>query len=150
MNDHRKPRGNRARNDKSSILSDAKNLLFILYPAIQRMPKIERMEGAPIEMKRAAINIVRYFNIAKECPEARNEYIRRMFGEFGTLLATFDLCITKGLFTDSVKLRIAVQLDRIEEGVRKWRNATRSQSRQERCQVNEIPFQKEGAVSTQV
>lgn len=150
MNDHRKPRGNRARNDKSSILSDAKNLLFILYPAIQRMPKIERMEGAPIEMERAAINIVRYFNIAKECPEARNEYIRRMFGEFGTLLATFDLCITKGLFTDSIKLRIAVQLDRIEEGVRKWRNATRSQSRQERCQVNEIPFQKEGTVSTQV
>ena len=53
MNEHKKPRGHKAHNDKDSILADAKNLLYILHPAIQRMPKIERIEGAPVEMKRA-------------------------------------------------------------------------------------------------
>ena len=40
-----------------------------------------------------------------------------------------------GLFTDSEKLRIAIQLERIEEGVRKWRNATRSPKSQEQLEV---------------
>ncbi|MBR2016487.1 MAG: hypothetical protein IKA00_04190 [Prevotella sp.] len=52
MNEHKKPRGNKAKNDKDSILADAKNLLYVLHPAIQRMPKIERIEGAPVEIKR--------------------------------------------------------------------------------------------------
>ena len=66
MNEHKKPRGNKAKNDKDSILADAKNLLYILHPAIHRMPKIERIEGAPVEMKRAVQNIIRHFSIAKE------------------------------------------------------------------------------------
>ena len=129
------PRGNKAKNDKDSILADAKNLLYILHPAIQRMPKIERIEGAPVEMKRAVQNIIRHFSIAKECQEVRQEHIREMFGEFGILLANFELCIAQGLLTDSDKLRIAVQLERIEEGVRKWRNASRSLKRQEQQEV---------------
>jgi ATP-dependent protease Clp ATPase subunit len=48
MNAHKKPRGHKAHNDKDSILADTKNLLFILHPAVQRMPKIERIEGAPV------------------------------------------------------------------------------------------------------
>ena len=59
MNERTKPRGNKAKNDKGSILADAKNLLYILRPAIQRMPKIDRIEGAPVEMKRAVQNIIR-------------------------------------------------------------------------------------------
>ena len=137
MNEHKKPRGNKAKNDKDSILADAKNLLYILHPAIQRMPKIERIEGSPVEMKRAVQNIVRHFAIAKECQEVRQEHIREMFGEFGILLANFELCIVQGLLTDSDKLRIAVQLERIEEGVRKWRNASRSLKRQEQPQVGQ-------------
>ena len=137
MNEHKKPRGNKAKNDKDSILADAKNLLYILHPAIQRMPKIERIEGAPVEMKRAVQNIIRHFSIAKEYQEVRQEHIREMFGEFGILLANFELCIAQGLLTDSDKLRIAVQLERIEEGVRKWRNASRSLKRQEQSQVGQ-------------
>ena len=68
MNEHKKPRGNKAKNDKDSILADAKNLLYILHPAIQRMPKIDRIEGAPVEMKRAVQNIIRHFAIAKDSP----------------------------------------------------------------------------------
>ena len=138
MNKYKKPRGNKAKRDKDSILADAKNLLYVLYGCIQRMPKIERIEGAPVEMKRATVqNIIRHFSIAKECQEVKQEHIREMFGEYGVLLANFELCIAQGLLTDSDKLRIAVQLERIEEGVRKWRNAARSLKRQEQSQVGQ-------------
>ena len=80
MNEHKKPRSNKAKNDKDSILADAKNLLAILYPAIQRMPKIERIEGAPTEMKRATLGIIRHFSIAKECQDERVSEIRKMIG----------------------------------------------------------------------
>ena len=137
MNEHKKPRGNKAHNDKDSILADTKNLLFILHPAVQRMPKIERIEGAPVEMKRALQGIIRHFSIAKEYQEVRVQHIREIFGEFGILLANFELCIAQGLFTDKDKLRIAAQLERIEEGVRKWRNAARSLKRQEQQEVGQ-------------
>ena len=131
MNEHKRPRSNKAKNDKDSILADAKNLLYILYPSIQRMPKIERIEGAPVEMKRAVLGIIRHFSIAKEYPEQRDAEIRQMFGEFGILLATFELCIVQGLLTEKDQLKIAIQLERIEEGVRKWRNAVRSHTKRQ-------------------
>ena len=63
------------------------------------------------------------------------EHIRQMLGEWGALLAAFELCIDYGLLTDRDKLAIAQQLKRIQEGVRKWRNATRSPNREEQAQV---------------
>ena len=146
MNEHTKPRTNKARNDKDSILADAKNLLWILYPSMQRMPKIERIEGAPAEMKRAVVGIIRHFCIAKECQEVRQEYIREMLGEFGILVSLFEICIKQGLFTDSDKLRIAIQLERIEEGVKKWKNALRSQNRQAQSKVGQSQEGQEVAV----
>lgn len=147
MNEHKTPRGNKAKNDKDSILADAKNLLIILLPAIQRMPKIERIEGAPAEMKRATLNIIRHFSIAKECQDERLVHIREMIGEFGVLLACFEICIHRGLLTDKDKLSLAVQLERIEEGVKKWRSATRAPRSQERQTVT--PQGAEVAVSTE-
>ena len=120
-----KTRGNKAKRDKDSILADTKNLLKILHPIIQPMPKIERIEGAPVEMKNACYNIIRYFNQAKECQEVRQENIRRMFGEFGVLLAAFELCISYGLIKEHDRLA----------GVRKWRNATRSPKSQDQQTV---------------
>ncbi len=99
------------------------------------MPKIQRIDGAPVEMKHAAHCIIRHFSIAKECSEVRVENIREMIGWFGVLLADFELMITQGLLTESEQLSIAMQLERIEEGVRKWRNATRSPKRQDLQQV---------------
>ena len=95
------------------------------------MPKIERIEGAPVEMKRAVLGIIRHFSIAKEYPEQRDTEIRQMFGEFGILLVTFELCIVQGLLTEKDQLKIAIQLERIEEGVRKWRNAVRSHTKRQ-------------------
>lgn len=139
MNNYKKPRSNKARKDKDSILADTKNLLYVLYSCIQRMPKIERIEGAPMEMKRAATGIVSSFSIAKECPEVRLQEIHKMIGYYGSLLASFDLCIAYGLLTDKDKIQIAVLLERIEEGIKKWRNASRTLNRQEYHQVNHLP-----------
>jgi hypothetical protein len=136
MNTYKKPRGNKAKRDKDSILADAKNLLYVLYGCIQRMPKIERIEGAPMEMKRAVSGIVESFTVAKECPEVRLQEIHKMFGCYGRLLASFDLCIVQGLITDSDKVRIATILERIDEGIKKWRNASRTLNRQEQQQVS--------------
>ena len=141
-------RGNKAKRDKGSILADVKNLLYVLHPAIQHMPKIERIEGAPVEMKRACYDLIRHFTVAIECQEVRLANIHQMFGDFGTLLASFELCIQFGLFIDSEKLRIATQLERIEEGIRKWRNATRSLRSQERQEVADTTSE-EPAVSNE-
>jgi len=121
-------RGNRAAHSKESILAHTKNLLKALLPAIQRMPKIERIEGAPQEMKRAAFDIIGHFTTAWYCPEARNENIRRIFADYGKMMAAFEIIIQQGLITDSAKLAIAIEIERIEEGVVRWRNSLRSAS----------------------
>ena len=128
-------RGNKAKKDKGSILADVKNLLYVLHPALQHMPKIDRIEGAPQQMKVACYDIIRHFSTAMECPEVRLGQIHRMFADFGVILAAFEICLQSGFFTDSERLRIAMQLERIEEGIRKWRNATRSPKSQERQEV---------------
>lgn len=127
----------KSKKDKGSILADVKNLLKVLHPALQNMPKIERIEGSPREMKLACYNMIRCFTIAYECPEVRLENIHKMIGDFGVLLATFDNSIQYGLFTDTEKLNIAIQLERIEEGIKKWRNATRSPKSQEQQEVTD-------------
>ena len=118
-----------------------KNLLYILHPAMQRLPKIERIEGAPMEMKRACYDLIRHCTVAMECQEVRLHYIHKMISDFGVVLASFELCVQFGLFVDSEKLRIAIQLERIEEGIKKWRNATRSLRSQERQEVADITFE---------
>lgn len=123
--------GAKARKDKDSILADAKNFITILLPAIQRMPKIERHDGAAQEMKKAAFGIVSNFTTAYNCPEVRLEYIHRMFGNYGCLLAAFEILIQQGLLTNAEKVRLALCLERIEAGITKWYNALKS-TRQER------------------
>ena len=89
-----------------------------------------------MEMKRAANGIVESFSIAKECQEVRLQEIHRMFGYYGRMLANFDLCIVQGLMTDSDKVRVATILERIDEGIKRWRNASRTLNRQEQQQVS--------------
>lgn len=130
-------RSNKAKRDKGAILADTKNLLGVLHVALQHMPKIERIEGAPCEFKRACYNLISHYNTAMDCTEVRLEYIHRMFGDFGVILASFDLCIRFGFFTDTERLHIAEQLEKIEEGIKKWRNATRSPKSQAQQTVTE-------------
>lgn len=139
-------RSNKANRSKESILADVKNLLFVLHPAMQQMPKIERIDGAPQMMKAACYDLIGHYTVAREDPEVRIEYIRAMWADFGKILAAFELCVQCGFFTDKVALRIAEQIERIQEGIRKWRNATRSPKSEARCEVGE-PGSQECAAS---
>ena len=143
-----KTQHNKAKRDKASILADTKQLLQVLLPAVQRTPKIERIEGAPVEMKKAAFELIADFHIAHTCPECREEYIRRMIGRYGILQAAFEIAILAGLFTDRERLDIAMAMERIEEGVARWRNALRSAPRQDRGQVGLSEDNQEGHGST--
>ena len=130
---------NKARNSKESILTDTKELLKILDTAIKRMPKMYRQHGAAIRMEQAGYDIIHHFTIAYNCKEVRIDEIRMMFGAYGRLIAAFEILMAvrldtqkssnhensgkMGLFTDTCKLAIARQIERIEEGVVKWHNA---------------------------
>ena len=127
----------KASKDKDSILADVKELLKILIPAIQTMPKIERHDGAAQDMKRAAFDMIHHFTIAYNCPDVRELNIQQMFGDYGRLIACFEILLTQkantqpmgggvGLFTNRTKLDIARKLERIEAGIVKWHNALRS------------------------
>ena len=113
-------RGNQATHSKESILAHAKNLLRVYLPAMQRMPKIERWDGAAPSLRQAAFDIIDLYTVAWNCPEARLTSIQRMFGAYGRLIAAFELLVQQGLLTAGTQLAIAEQLERMEEGIAKW------------------------------
>jgi len=76
-------------------------------------------------MKQATI-IIYHFSVARVCPEARDENIRKMIGHFGLAMAMFDLMRTTNTVTDTQLYLIAERMERIEEGVIKWRNSLKS------------------------
>jgi hypothetical protein len=71
----------------------------------------------------------------------KREYVERILGSFGEMVAAFEILsdmrvMTQKrsdaesigaifLFSDTAKLEIARLLERIDEGVRKWRNSIR-------------------------
>ncbi len=127
-------RGNRARRDAFiDIPAEAKELLRHLHPAIQRMPKIERIDGAGAEMRRAVYAIIREYHIAYFCPEARDFHIGQLIGWYGHLQAALEVSCLQGTMPEQSKLPIAMRMERIEEGIRKWKKAQSAQ-RQEHGQ----------------
>ena len=108
-------------------------MLRFVHPAIQRMPKIERIDGVGAEMRRAAYAILREYHIAYHSPEVRVEHIRQMIGWYGHLQAAFEIACLMGVLEDGFKLPIAMRMERIEEGVMKWKHAQSAQ-RQEQSQ----------------
>lgn len=114
---------NKAKKDKDSILVDVKMLLKLYHPIFQRMPKIERLDGCAKELKNALYDMIRHFCIAYNCPEVKAENIRLMIGDFGVVMATFDLVRDFGITTNKELYLIAERLTRIEDGIRRWRNS---------------------------
>ena len=108
-------------------------MLRFLHPALQRMPKIDRIDGAGAEMRRAAYAILREYYIAYHCPEVRASHIRQMIGWYGHLVSALEICCQQGILRDEYKLPISERLERIEEGIMKWKNSSSAQ-RQERDQ----------------
>ena len=116
---------NKAARDKNSILVDIKKLLEIYHPVYQKMPKIERIDGCARELKCALYDMLRHFSIAYNCPEVRVENIRLMIGDYGVVMAAFDLVRNFGIATNKDLYLMAERLSRIEEGIGRWRNSTR-------------------------
>jgi len=134
---------NRAKNGKGSILVDIERLLDIFEPAFMRMPKIRRIHGAAVRMEDAAYDIIHYFTIAYEMgpDEAaeKRKYVAQLLGAYGRLQSCFkrlmkvdidtmrksDAACHDGmcLFSDGAKLAIAQCMERIEEGIIKWRKS---------------------------
>lgn len=138
--------GNKARNDKGSILVDTENLLDVFEPAFMRMPKIRRIHGAAVRMEDAAYDIINYFSIAYEMgadeAEEKKRYIYLMLGAFGRMQSCFKRLMkididtmkrsqaeSKGelcLFSDKAKLAIAMSMEKIEDGIIKWKQSIKS------------------------
>lgn len=114
---------NKTKRDKDSILVDVKKLLEIYHPVYQRMPKIERIDGCAKEFKNACYDMIRHFCIAYNCNDAKAENIRLMIGDFGVMMASFDLVRNFGIVTNRDLYLMAERLTRIEDGVSRWRNS---------------------------
>ena len=105
-----------------------------------------RAHGAVKRFEDAGYQIIHCCTIAMELrgeneQERKREYVERILGAFGEILAAFEiLCDMRvmtqkrsdkesagaiHLFSDSAKLEIARILERIDTGVRKWRNSIR-------------------------
>ena len=117
---------NSAQNDKDSILVETKLLLQYLHEIRAQVPKVFRMYGAFEQMRQSALTIIREFYIGREFKEERVAHIKVLMGEYGVLVAMFEECCNHEMFTDTWKYNISCRLDRMEEGIKKWRNATRS------------------------
>jgi hypothetical protein len=134
-----KSRGNAAQRDKSSIITEAKNLVKSLHYVQCNVTKYERREGAFALLTEAAIRLIKDFCQARACSgERRLAYIEEMIGEMGVIDAMFDECIQAGIFGDSDKLRIARHLDRMDEDIMRWQLVTkgRTQSNSQDNKVN--------------
>jgi len=116
-------RGNKANRDAFvSIPAEVKEMLRYVIPAVQQMPKIDRIDGAGAEMRKASFSIIREFYMAyyARTPEKKAEHVLEMFGWYGHFIAAFEVAIRQGILKDGFKLPIAMRLERIEEGVKKW------------------------------
>lgn len=138
---------NKAKTDaRGNVLIDTERMLDAFEPAFMNMPKIRRLHGAAVRMEDAAYDIIHYFTIAYEISNAdiaeKRYYVTKMLGAFGRMQSCFKRLMkvdidtqkksseeakgAKCLFSDSVKLEIARCMDRIEEGIVKWRKSLKS------------------------
>ena len=123
---------------------DTEALLDVFEPAFMTMPKIRRIHGAAVRMEEAAYDIIKHYYIAYNLDDEdelkeKEHYIREMIGSFGILQSSFKRLMKvkidtqkksdpeavqqMGMFTDKVKLDLAKSMERIEEGMLKWKNS---------------------------
>lgn len=138
--------GNKAANSKESILCDAKELMKLYDRVTWHLPKARREHSALRRFEDAGYRVIHCFSVAFELrgedeQRRKREYIEQMIGAFGEMLAAFEIMMdmrdmtqkrsdeeSKGemfLFSDSAKLAIARLLERMDAGIRKWRNSIR-------------------------
>ena len=119
-------RGNKAHRDAYvSIPAEAKEMLRYIIPAVQHMPKADRVDGVGAELKRAAFAIIREFHMAYYAvdPKVKADHVSQLVGWYGHLQAAVEIACLQGVLQDTYKLSIAMRMERIEEGILKWNNA---------------------------
>ena len=135
---------NRAKNSKESIISDAKELMKLYDRLTWHLPKVRREHGAVKRFEDCGYRVVHYCTIAMELRSEdekprKREYVERILGTFGEMLAVFEILMDMRamtqkrsdresvhemyLFSDNGKLAIARLLERMEAGIKKWRNS---------------------------
>ena len=135
---------NKAKNSKESIICDAKELMKLYDRLTWHLPKARREHGAVKRFEDCGYRIIHYCTIAMEIhqdneQQKKKEYVERLLGAFGEMLAAFEILMEMRamtqkrsdensqhemyLFSDNGKLAIARLLERIEAGVKKWRNS---------------------------
>ena len=135
---------NKAKNSKESILCDAKELMKLYDRVTWHLPKARREHSAVKRFEDCGYRIIHYCTIAMELRSdedkpRKREYIERLIGAFGEMLASFEILMDMRvmtqkksdadsqhemyLFSDSGKLAIARLLERIEVGAKKWRSS---------------------------
>lgn len=135
---------NKAKNSKESIICDAKELMKLYDRLTWHLPKARREHGAVKRFEDCGYRIIHYCTIAMELraeedKQRKREYVERLIGEFGEMLAAFEILMDMRamtqkqsdgeslhqayLFSDNGKLAIARLLERIETGAKKWRNS---------------------------
>jgi len=135
---------NKAKNSKESIICDAKELMKLYDRLTWHLPKARREHGAVKRFEDCGYRIIHYCTIAMEIhqdneQQRKKEYVERLLGAFGEMLAAFEILMEMRamtqkrsvessqhemyLFSDNGKLAIARLLERIEAGVKKWRNS---------------------------
>ena len=102
-------------------------MLRYIIPAVQHMPKVDRIDGVGAEMRRASWGILREFYMAYHCPESRDRHIEEIIGWYGILVSAIEIGCLQGILKDQFKLNIAMRMERIEEGILKWHNSIRQE-----------------------
>lgn len=149
-NEQIKARGNGAQNDKDSILVEAKKLLAVLHAALPNIHKVHRQLSAYSHMVHAALTLIEEFHLAREYKEDRVLHQKRMIAQYAVISAMLEECDSLGYITKSDELKICQILDRMDEGIRRWKSATMSPKNQEREEVIRNGYPAPDRVSRQV
>lgn len=133
-------RGNKAHRDAFvSIQAETKEMLRHIIPAVQHMPKYDRVEGLGAELKNAVKGILIEYHIARHCPTNKEYHIEKMIGYFYLVMDMMELCCLFGIMRDEYKLPIAMRMERIEEGINIWYNSVARQARGQSTQKPSDP-----------
>ena len=87
---------NKAKNSKESIICDAKELMKLYDRLTWHLPKARREHGAVKRFEDTGYRIVHYCTIAMEMrqkseQQKKKEYVERILGAFGEMLAAFEI-----------------------------------------------------------
>ncbi len=123
MADNLKSRSNTAHNCKDSILVEAKGLLKTLHRCVHTIPNMYKKHSAFTLMMDSAVEVVKEFHLGREYKDDRVLHIKRMTAHYAVIVAMVEECDDLGCMPKNEIERICRHLDRMQEGIRKWKSS---------------------------